>query len=36
MVEKCEKLVIDGLDVEVAIASAARGEFTSASAVVVN
>ena len=34
--EKCEKLAIDGLDVEVATASAARGESTSAPAAVVN
>jgi hypothetical protein len=34
--EKCEKLAIDGLDVEVATASTARGESTSAPAAVVN
>jgi len=34
--EKCEKLAIDGLDVEVATASAAHGQSTSALAAVVN
>ena len=34
--EKCEKLAIDGLDVEFATASTARGESTSAPAAVVN